>query len=253
MADATLVVAVLDHAHARFFQVTGARVRELECLVSPRMRGGKFHGDRRGSPGWGERGFHARRQEEERRHYRAVARRLGVLVRASGARGVVIGGSRRLTAELRAALSPALSRIVLGTATLNPAAVSKEDVREAARQAYRAADLGDQRAAVAALVEGFGKDRAVDGLPQVLQALERNQVRALLVDPRYVSPGYRGARTGRLMLSKTAAADEPVVRVPDVVAAAAAAARRRRARIIMVRDRRLAGRFDKVGALLRYR
>jgi len=250
---APLIVVALDHAHARFYQVTGERVREVECLVSPRMRGGKFHSDRHGSPGWGERGFHARRREEERRHYRAVARRLGALVRTSGARGVVLGGSRRLTAELRAALSPTLARVVLGTALFNPTALSDEDVLEAARVGYRAAELGDQRVAVAALLEGFGRDRAVEGLPLVLQALGRNQVQALLVDPTYASPGFRGARSGRLVLSKADITGEPVERVSDVVSAAAAEARRRRARVVMVRDRRLAGKFAKVGALLRYR
>jgi peptide subunit release factor 1 (eRF1) len=249
----TLVVVALDHVHARFFRVTDTRVREVECLVSARARGSRFHSDRRGSPGWGERGFHSRRQEEERRHYTAVARKLGAVARSSGARGVVIGGSRRLIAELRAVLSPTLARVVLGTVLLNPTRLSEDDIRDAARVGYRAAELGDQRAAVAALVEGFGIEQAVEGLGPVLQALERNQVRALLLDPAYASPGFRCARSGRLVLSKSEAAGEPVVRVPDVVRAAAAEARRRRARVIVVRDRRLARRFDKVGALLRYR
>jgi peptide subunit release factor 1 (eRF1) len=248
----TLIVVALDHAHARFFRVLDTRVRELECLVSPRARGSRFHSDRRASPGWGERAFHARRQEEERRHYAAVARKLGAVVRSSGARGVVIGGSRRLIGELRGVLSPTLARGVLGTALLNPTRLSDDEVRDAAQAGYRAARLGDQRAAVAALVEGFGIHQAVEGLGPVLQALERNQVRALLVDPAYTSPGFRCARSGRLVLSKSDSAGEPVVRVPDVVTAAAAEARRQRARVIIVRDRRLAGRFDKVGALLRY-
>ena len=252
-AGETLVVVALDHAHARFFRVTDTRVRELECLVTPRARGSRFHSDRRASPGWGERSFHARRQEEERRQCAAVARKLGAFVRSSGARGVVIGGSRRLIAEVRGALSPALARVVLGTASLNPTRLSEDEVRDAARVGHRAAELGDQRAAVAALVEGFGRDRAVEGLGPVLQALERNRVQALLVDSTYTSPGFRCARSGRLVLSKSDAAGEPVVRVSDVVTAAAAEARRRRARVIVVRDRRLAGRFDKVGALLRYR
>jgi len=249
----TVVVVVLDHAHARFFRVIGTRVRELEGVTSPRMRGGRFHSDRRGSPGWGERGFHARRREEEHRHYAVVARQLSRLVRSSGARGVVIGGSRRLIAELRGALPPALAGAVLGTALLNPLRLTNDEIRDAARVGFRAADLGDQRVAVAALVEGFGTERAVEGLRPVLEALERNQVRLLLVDADYVTPGFRCARSGRLVLSKTESAGEPVIRVANVVTAAAVEARRRRARVITVRDRRLAGRFDKVGALLRYR
>jgi hypothetical protein len=252
-AGESVVVVVLDHAHARFFRVTGSRVRELECLASPRTRGGKFHSDRRGSPGWGERGFHARRREEERRHYAAAARRLARLVRVGGARGVVIGGSRRLVAELRGALSPTLARGVLGTALLNPLRLSEEDVRAAARVGYREAELGDQRMAVATLVEGFGMERAVDGLRPVLEALAHNQVQVLLVDPEYVAPGFRCARSRRLVLSKADSAGEPVVRVSNILTAAAVEARRLGARVITVRDRRLAGKFDKAGALLRYR
>ena len=248
-----ILAAVLDHAHARFFVVAGSQVREIECLTSPRMRGGKFHSDRQGSPGWGERGFHGRRHEEERRHYAAVARRLGGLVRAHGAEGVVIGGSRRVVAEFREALSPTLARAVLGVALLNVTAVSVDAVRRAVRAARDTAELAEQRAWVAALTEGFGKGRAVEGIRPVLQALDRNQVRVLLVAQDQARVGYRGARTGRLILSKDEAAGEASVRVPNLIAAVVEEARRRRAPVIEVRERRLAARFDGIAALLRYR
>lgn len=248
-----LLAVVLDHAHARFFIVAGSEVQEVECLVSPRMRGGRFHSDRQGSPGWGEHGFHGRRQEEERRHYATVARRLGVLLRTHGAGGVVIGGSRRVVAEFRAALPQALARTVLGVSLLNPIAVSGDAVRRAARVARQAAERADQRGALAELREGFGSGRAVDGMRPVLQALERNQVRQLLLDQDQVRVGFRGARSGRLLVSKDDAAGEPVVRVPNLVAAMADEARRRGAAVLVVRDRSLAARFDGIAALLRYR
>ena len=103
------------------------------------------------------------------------------------------------------------------------------------------------------MTEGFGTGRAVEGVRPVLQALERNQVRLLLVAQGYACAGYRCARSGRLVLSKDDAAGEPVVRVPNVVAALAEEARRRRAEVVVVRDRRLVARFDRIAALLRYR
>ena len=48
--NARILAVVLDHAHARLFLVDDAHAVELPCLVSPRMRGGKFHSDRQGAP-----------------------------------------------------------------------------------------------------------------------------------------------------------------------------------------------------------
>ena len=93
----------------------------------------------------------------------------------------------------------------------------------------------------------------MDGLRPVLEALERDQVRALLVWPDLHRTGFRGARSGRLMASKDAAGEEPVVRVTDLIAVVTEEAKRRHAPVIVVRDRRLAAQFDGVAALLRYR
>jgi peptide subunit release factor 1 (eRF1) len=248
-----VLVVVLDHAHARYFLVAGRAVEEVACLVSPRMRGGKFHSDRRGSPGWGERGFHARRLEEVRRHYAAVARRLGGLVRAHGAGAIVIGASRRVAAEFRSTFPPALARRVVGVTLLNATAVNRATLQQAVRQALDAADRGAQRAWVGAFLDAFGKQRAVEGIRPVLEALGRNQVRALLVDSALTAAGFRGARSRRLAMTKEEVTGEPVTRVPDLVGAALQDAGRRHAPAIIVRDPRLAAQFDGMAALLRYR
>jgi peptide subunit release factor 1 (eRF1) len=251
--DTLMLAVVLDHAHARLFLVDAAHVTELSCLVSPRMRGGKFHSDRQDSPGWGEGGFHGRRREEERRHYAAVTRRLAALVRAHAAPGLVIGGSDPVVAALRRALPPRLSKLVVGSARLNPIELTAAQVLASVRAARRAGGLVAQEQLVSAAVEGFGTGSAVDGLRAVLLALARDQVRTLLVAPRRGRPGYRCATSGRLVLTKAEAQGEAVIRVPDLLTAAAAETQHLGGAVVEIGDLRQAARIDGVAALLRFR
>jgi hypothetical protein len=124
-----VLTVVLDHAHARLFLVDDAHVSELPCLVSPRIRGGKFRSDWGDSPGWGEAAFHGRRREEERRHYAEVTRRIGALVVAHKAQAIVLGGTEPVVAALKHALPARLSRLVVGTIRLNPTALTTAQVR----------------------------------------------------------------------------------------------------------------------------
>jgi peptide subunit release factor 1 (eRF1) len=252
--DVPILAVVLDHAHARLFLADGERAVELPCLVSPRMRGGKFHSDRQGSPGWGESGFQRRRREEERRHYAAVARRLSVLTRAHGAQGLVLAGSHEVVAALEHALPPRLARLVVGTAALNPTELTLARVLATVRDLRGASGLAAQETLVSAAVEGFATTgRAVDGLPAVLQALSRDQVHLLLVGRPRARAGYRCAASGRLILTKAEAQGESVIRVPDLVAAARAETVRLGGSVAAIRDPQQAARIDGVAALLRYR
>lgn len=251
-AGAPMLAVVLDHAHARLFLVNDARATELPCVVSPRMRGGKFHSDRQGAPGWNESAFHGRRREEERRHYASVARRVGVLSRAHGAQGLLLAGTREVVTALENALPPRLAPLVVGTARLNPTELTAAQVVIAVRDVRHADGRDAQEELVKAVVEGFGTGRAVDGLRAVLQALARDQVRTLLVGRGAGPPGYRCLPSRRLVRSKVEAEGEGVVRVPDLVAAAAGEAEQHGGAVAEIRDPQLASRFDGVAALLRY-
>jgi peptide subunit release factor 1 (eRF1) len=248
-----ILAVVLDHAHARLFLVNDERVTELPCLVSPRMRGGKFHSDREDSPGWGEGAFRGRRREEERRHYAGVARRISVLLRAHGAQGVVLAGTHDVVAALEHTLPPRLARLVVGTARLNPSELTAARVLTAVRAVRSAEGRAVQEQLVAAVVEGLGTGRAVDGLRPVLQAIARDQVQTLLVGRRAGPPGYRCFPSRRLVQSKVDAEGEAVVRVPDLVAAATGEITQHGGTVAEIRDPTLAARFDGIAALLRYR
>lgn len=251
-ATPTLAV-VLDHAHARFFLVRGAATTEIEDLSSQRMRGGKFHSDRQDSPGWGERGFHQRRREEERLHYAGVGRRLGALVRAHGVQELVLGGSEPVVAALTRALPPLLVGMVTGTVRLNPMELTVAAVHRAAQAAHETHVLAAETELLDSWQEALGAERAVDGMRAVLLALGHDQICTLLVAPGYRRSGYRCAGSGRLVLDKAEAKDEAVVLVPDLVTAAAAETRRCGGEVVEITEPRLAARIDGIAALLRYR
>ena len=252
-AGARTLAVVLDHTHARIFLVDDARAAELPCLVSPRLRGGRFHGDSADAPGWGEGGFHGRRREEERRHYAGVARRIGALVRAHGTRGIVLAGTHVVVAALERSLPRRLARMVVGTARLAPTDLTSAQVLTAVRDVRRAGGLDGQDTLVTAMVEGLGTGRAVDGFHAVLRALARDQVRTLLVGRTIKArAGYRCAASGRLVLTKAEAEGEAVVRVPDLAAAARVDTERLGGSVAEIRDPRQAARFDEIAALLRF-
>jgi peptide subunit release factor 1 (eRF1) len=248
-----ILTVVLDHAHARLFLVDDEHASELPCLVSPRMRGGKFRSDWGDSPGWGEAAFHGRRREEERRHYALVTKRISALVLAHKARAIVLGGADPVVAALKHALPARLSKLVVGTVRLNPTALTAAQVRTSVREARSAGGLAAQDQIVSAAVEGFGTGRAVDGLRAVLLALARDQVQTLLVAQRGARAGYRCATSGRLVLTKPEAQGEAVIREPDLIAAAMAEARRLGGAVVEIGDARQAARMDGVAALLRFR
>ena len=130
-----VIAVVLDHQHARFFVDDAAGLRELPLESSARMHGGKFHSAHHGSPGRGEKHFNHVRNEESRRHFKDVEQHLAAFLVSEGAMGLVVGGSHPTVAEFCHQLPPALGKIVIKTANLNPRAVGKPALKELAQAA----------------------------------------------------------------------------------------------------------------------
>jgi peptide subunit release factor 1 (eRF1) len=249
-----LVAVVLDRAHARFFEVTAAGTVELPSLHSPAMRGGRFHSDRQGGPGWGEHDYHGRIREEERRHYAGIAERLIALQRAGPLGGVVLAAPGSTAAALRGFLPPALADRVIGSARLNPTEVTQARVQDVARRLQEKHRRDTERALVSGLLEGLGTGWAENGTRAVLAALARRQVRTLLVRSDVRGTGFRCAGSGRLVLSASDCRGEgDSVPVRDLVGEAIADAQAQDAAIVVVTDTETAKAIDGLAALLRFR
>lgn len=248
-----VVAVVLDRAHARFFDVAADGVAELTSLRSPAMRGGKFHSDRQGGPGWGERGYHGRIREEQRRHLAAVTERLAAFRREHPDAGVVLAGPGAAAGALRRILPPELGERVIGTARLNPRELTPAAVQRAATRLWRQREHDADRGLVAAMREGLGTGRGENGIRAVLRALAKGQVRTLLVRLGAGCTGFRCADSERLVLSAADCRGEGEPQpVPDLLAAAMMEAERRGASVAVIRDPQAAKAIDGLAALLRF-
>ncbi len=249
-----LLVAVLDRTAARFFEVTAFEVRELPGLHAVSTRGGRFRSDWQDSPGWGERSFHHRIEEERHRHFAAVGQRLAGLDRTYPARGIILAGSLEETRAAAQFLPPSLSARFMGAARLNPTAVRPAEVRVAALQLRREFETRRERELIAELEGKVGEGWATNGPQPTLRALARGQVRTLLIRPELTGSGYRCADTGRLVLSKAECPGEGrPLPVGDLVNEAIEEALRQRVGVVVIHEPELAEAIDGLAAELRFR
>lgn len=249
-----LLVAVIDRARARIFEVGGFDVREVTDLRADSTRGGKFRSDRRDSPGWREHGFHQRIEEERHRHFAAVARQLVALDRERPAEGIILAGPAEETKAAAEFLPPPLRDRLMGLARLNPTALRAGLVRTRALELRREFEQGRERALCAELERRVGEGWATNGPQPTLRALARGQVRTLLIRADLTGWGFRCADTGRLVLSKAECrgegAPEPVA---DLVNEAIEDALRQRVGVAVVHDVEAGSSIDGLAAILRFR
>jgi peptide subunit release factor 1 (eRF1) len=250
----TVLAAVIDRSHARFFLIGVGSAAELEGLIETSRRGGEFHGDRGDAPGWGERDYHHRLREERHRHCAAIAHHLQSLTRTHPVRGIVLAGPRKEVAALVPFLPRELAGRLLGTAALNPTAVRAAEVQVAALAIASEHDRAAELALVSSLEESIGAGWAVEGPRDTLHALARGQVRTLLVRADLEGSGFRCAGSGRLVLARGDCGGEGEPRpVLDVVDEAVEEALRQGIEVIVVHDPAAAEAIDGLAAVLRFR
>ncbi len=253
VGTATFLAVVFDRAHARFFEVGASETTELPCLRITAMRGGRYHSDRHGGPGWGEHDYHDRRREEARRHAEAIAEQIRTLEHGRGPQALILAGPGTAAVRLRGALPPGIAERVVGTARLNPLEVSPAVVQRTAAGLMRTHERQVERALVAGIEADLGKGRTENGVREVLQTLAKNQVRTLVVPAGFRASGFRCAQSGRLVLSAAECHGEgDATPVPDLVTAALDEARRSGASVVVVRDPESAKAIDGLAALLRF-
>jgi peptide subunit release factor 1 (eRF1) len=249
-----ILVVLIDRAHLRFFEVSPMAVTELPGLTGAASRGGRFHSGRGDAPGWGERDYHGRMEEERHRRYASAAEHLEALARGRPVRGIVLAGPADHTSALSRFLPGRLPRLLLGAVKLNPTAATPARVQAAVLAAAEEHDRTALAAELLALEEALGTGWAVDDSREALRALSRGQVRTLFVQEGLSGGGFRCAATGRLVLAKADCGGEGEPRpVRHLVDEAIEEGLHQRARVVMVPRQAAADVVEGLAATLRFR
>lgn len=248
-----VLTVLLDRAHVRIFEADFQGAVERSDLFVESSPGGKFHSQRQDAPGWGERDFHNRRDEESRRQHAEIVLALEALVLSRHHLGIALAGPRDRTTALAADLPPALTSLLLGDIRLNPTSATPAEVKEATREVVAEAAQRLTRDAVGEFQEAMGRGLAVEGIRETLRAISLGQVRMLLIGERCAGAGFRCGAGGRLVLSadECREAGEPVP-LADIVDEAVEDALRKQASIMTLPDSAADELLDGIGAFLRY-
>lgn len=249
----TLAV-VLDRAHARIFAVSPNTVTEIADVVSPATRGGRFHSDRHGAPGGGERSYHTRLEEESRQHFLGVIRALNTALVGHPDDDVFLAGPGPYASVFMHHLPVDLKARIIGVEQMNPLDATPALVANVVRSAERHHRHQAEQSLLAAVAEGLGTGMATNGVRETLRALAHGQVRVLIVHPHARCAGFRCLQTGRLVLGRWDCQSEGAAReVADVIRAAAREAGEQGAQVFDVQDPTVARDVDGLAALLRFK
>jgi peptide subunit release factor 1 (eRF1) len=251
--ESYLAVAV-DRSHARFFVVRAAGAEELDAIRPVRWPGGKFHGDRRDSPGWGERDYHRRIEAEKHRHYAAVAQHLDRLVAVHSAAGIAILGAAETVKALQPFLTSRRGAPLLGTARVNPTVTTPAQVHELTWKLQRESERHDEAALVNEVETRVNTGWAVNGKRETLRALGHGQVHTLLIPREEYGQGFRCSESGRLMLVPNECRGEgEATPVPNLIDEVIEEALQQRVRVVVIDDPVLLAGIDGLAGLLRFR
>lgn len=247
-----LAVAI-DRMRARFFHVAAAHTEELSALAPIAHRGGRYKPDREDAPGWGEHRYQLRIEAEKHRHYAATAREIGRLLAARPYRGVAIFGPKEHADALQGFLPARIEHQCLGTAKLNPTAVTTAQIAHATWELQWQREQRDEARLLDRIDEGLPTGRAVNGIRETLRALARGQVRELIVPDDGRASGFRCSETLALTATKAdcRGGGQPKP-VPNLIDHVIEDALRQRVQIIVVDDPKVASRIDGLAATLRF-
>jgi hypothetical protein len=245
---------LVDRAHARVFEVTWRSATELSGIVAPTTRGGKFHSQRLEAPGWGEKDFHGRMEEERRRQHAEILQALAPLVKRLDPQGILLAGPKDHTAALAGDFPEEWVHLLLGEVKMNPTAATAAEVKAATLRAAEAAREQATLRLIRSLREVAGRGLAVEGVRETLRAFAKGQVRTLLLPEDAEGRGFRCAATGRLAVTRQDChgEGEPAA-VRDIVDEVVEEALRVQVDVVIVPAHDAIELLDGMGALLRFR
>ncbi|MDZ7374238.1 MAG: hypothetical protein ONB23_09750 [candidate division KSB1 bacterium] len=144
-------------------------------------------------------------EDHVHRHFRHVSEVLFRAFRQLGFDWLVLGGHHEVIADFRPYLHPYLEPRLIGEFHAEPGETPLATVLNRTREVEQAAEREEQRRLVRELVEqAQGGRLGVLGLEKTLSAVQRAQVRILLVEEGFAAPGVFCSRCGFLGLEERA-------------------------------------------------
>ena len=175
-----VAILLVDRGHSRLLQLEASEITE---------RHGSFPGNAEKIRTTGARkSSHLERSKEDpaHKHLASVANQLLRAHQRESFEALLVGCRDELWPEIDAALPSDLKRILIGRFHVDPGAASPREVQEKAEKIISRRDRKELREVAAKAMDEAAADRlGAMGLANVVQALERNEVRVLLLpDPR---------------------------------------------------------------------
>jgi peptide chain release factor subunit 1 len=241
-------VAIVDRARARILLSSLGEIEELTSILDD-VPGQHDQG------GWAQRRLQRHIEEHVQRHLKHVADALLRLRQEGRFDQLLLAGPDEVVAELEREIHDYVRRTVAGRLSVSMAAAPSE-VLERVTGFEVELERGREREAVDRLVgeaEG-GTGRAVAGIADTLDALERGRVETLVVSSDLRARGVRCPSCGHVAVKgrhcpACGSATEPA---PDLVEEAVEMALRQRCRVETVGDGVGLERLGGIGALLRF-
>lgn len=197
------VVAVVDSNTARLFVSQRGLLRELKRLDEDP----KYFHMMRGAPAMNHAHYQRYAVTQRRRFAEEVAQRLREVIEEVGATRVILAGDDVAAAELKAALSPDVSELLIEVPLRMHLDVTPDEVWEEIQPILREAEAEQDRTVVERLLDEALSDRlGVVGLEQTRAALEAGQAYALAL----VSDGQIPEEERSQLISLAAQADVQV-------------------------------------------
>lgn len=255
-----ILTVVIDRNEATLFEVTAFGAKAVETITATTTRTGRgksrqsLHGGRQGTiHGVGDGAYQNRIHQDRQRHFEQVAARLFAVDRAAPAHAIVLAGSGPEAKGLEPFLHAYLMDRYIGHVALDAKDHSPSAIYGATLAIREAHERAAERDLVHDMEEGLATRWAVQGIPATLRALNRGQVRTLLVQGDTAQPGYCNGEGQLAVAEADLRGSREIHRVLDVVDDAIEEALRQRVQVNVVYDRVAAAAIDGLAGMLRFR
>jgi peptide chain release factor subunit 1 len=244
----TSCVAIVDRARARILVTTLGEIEEVTDILDE-VPGQHDQG------GWAQRRLQRHIEDHVLRHLKRVADAVLRLHQRRGFDHLLLAGPDEVVGELERDLHDYVRRTVAGRLPLAMSA-SLPEILERVMDVERDLEARREREAVERVVgEAAARTgRAVGGLSETLDALERGRVDTLVVSADLQAQGVRCRSCGHVAMEgdRCPACGSGTESAPDLVEEAVEMALRQRCRVETVADGDGLERLGGIGALLRF-